>query len=49
MAVGVGNLILAVIAIVWGLAAIDSKRMWLPIVLIAVGAGWLVDAVVRLS
>jgi hypothetical protein len=44
-----GNLILAIIAIVWGLSVIRSKRKWLPILLLVLGVGWLVNAIVMLT
>lgn len=45
----VGNIILALIAIVWGLTLIRSKRKWLPILLLILGAGWLFNAIVTLA
>lgn len=39
----VGNLFLAIVAISWGLLQIHSKRRWVPIVLIFLGVGWLIN------
>lgn len=40
-----GNLILAVVTIVWGLLVIHSKRRWLPVMLLVLGIGWLVNVI----
>lgn len=41
----VGNLFLAIVAISWGLLQIHSKRRWVPIVLIFLGVGWLINVI----
>lgn len=44
---GAGSLVLGSIAIVWGLTVI-ARKPWLSVVLIVVGAGWLVNAMALL-